>query len=271
MNPVNVFTTFLLALLATTFALPSIAEESEAEIAKKSQNPIAAMYSLPMQLNYDSNIGPARQGSKWYMNVQPVIPVSISTDWNMISRTIVPLVSQENVAPAVGTKQTGIGDITQSFFFSPKALTESGWTWGAGPVILLPTGVNGVTAHKTGLGPTAVALKQENGWTYGALVNQIWSVAGDSQYNDVSAAFVQPFLAFTTKTYTTFGVNSESTYNWKTSKWSVPVNFTATQLLRVHGQLISVLVGARYWADTPTGVGPEAWGFRMQLTLLFPR
>ena len=256
-----------LAVVATSAALPAAAQ-SEEELARKSLNPVAAMISLPLQLNYDSDIGPARQGEKWLLNVQPVIPISIGNDWNLISRTIVPLVSQKDIVPGAGS-QSGVGDIVQSAFFSPKEPTADGWIWGVGPVALLPTGADAMTADKWGLGPTAVLLKQEKGWTYGLLTNHIWSVGG-SGTQDVNATFVQPFLSFTTKTFTTWGINTESTYDWEARKWSVPVNLTVTQLLKVGGQPLTLQLGARHWAQSPDGKGPEGWGLRLALTFLFP-
>jgi hypothetical protein len=135
----------------------------------------------------------------------------------------------------------------------------------------VPTGASAFTASRWGTGPTAVLLKQESGWTYGALASQMWSISNDSQKSDYSSLFVQPFLAFTTKTYTTAGINTESTYNWKARQWSVPVNLTLTQILKIGKQPLSLQVGTRYWADTPDGVGPKGWGYRFQLTLLFPK
>ncbi|MBT9611920.1 MAG: transporter [Burkholderiales bacterium] len=259
----------LATLLAAAASSPALAE-GDAELAKATQNPIAALISLPLQYNYDSDIGPVKDGHKSQLNVQPVIPFSIGTDWNLISRTIVPLISQNDVTPGAGT-QSGIGDITQSLFFSPKKPTASGWIWGAGPVFLLPAGHDDLTADKWGAGPTAVLLKQDSGWTYGALANHIWSFAGADQRRDISSTFVQPFLSYTTKTYTTFGINTESTYDWKSEKWSVPINLSATQLLKIGGQPMTLSAGARYWADSPEGVGPKGWGFRLTATFLFPK
>lgn len=261
--------TTLALLLFGPLSLPAMAD-GDAELAKKTQNPIASLISLPLQFNYDTDIGPAKQGEKFLLNIQPVIPFSIGTDWNLISRTIVPLISQEDVAPGAGT-QSGLGDIQQSLIFSPKKPTASGWIWGAGAVLLLRTGSNDLTADKWGLGPTAVFLKQDSGWTYGALANHIWSVAGDNARSDISSTFVQPFLSYTTKSYTTFGINTESTYNWKSEKWSVPINLSVTQLLKLGGQPMTLSAGARYWANSPNGVGPEGWGFRLAVTFLFPK
>jgi len=244
------------------------AEESQAELAKKLNNPIANLISVPMQLNYDQNIGAGNKGDKYTLNLQPVIPFSISEKWIVISRTILPVISQDDIVP--GTDQSGIGDITESLFFSPKALTENGWTWGAGPAFLLPTASDDLLgAEKWGLGPTAVALKQENGWTYGALANHIWSVAGDDDREDISSTFMQPFMGYTTSKHTTFMVNTESTYNWKDEEWSVPVNFLVTQLFKVGKQPMSLQLGARYWANAPK-TGPEGWGVRLTYTLVFP-
>ena len=258
----------LIAALAASAA--ARAEESEEAIAKATQNPIAAMISAPFQYNYDQNIGPQRTGTKNYMNVQPVIPISISEDWNLISRTILPVVTQTSVVAGSGT-QSGIGDITQSLFFSPKKPTEGGLIWGVGPVFLLPTASNNqLGGEKWGAGPTAVMLKQESGWTYGMLANHIWSIAGTSNRSDISSTFLQPFLSYTTKTYMTFGVNTESTYNWEAKNWSVPINLSVTQLLKVGNQRFTLQAGARYWADSPDA-GAHGWGARFAVTFLFPK
>jgi hypothetical protein len=228
------------------------------------------MISLPLQYNYDHNIGPQETGHKNYLNVQPVIPFSIGKDWNLISRTILPVIDQHDIVAGLGS-QSGIGDITQSLFFSPKAPTASGWIWGAGPVFLLPTASNDLLGgEKWGLGPTAVFLKQHSGWTYGALANHIWSVAGTSGRADISSTFLQPFLSYTTKTHTSFALNTESTYNWKTEEWAVPINFSVKQLVKVGEQHLQLEAGARYWADSTAG-GPHGWGARLTVTFLFPK
>jgi len=264
----NVFAAALLAALALTSANTG-AQESSEEIAKAALNPVAAMVSVPMQYNYDQNIGLREDGRKNYVNVQPVIPFSINADWNLISRTIVPLVSQTDVFAGAGS-QSGIGDITQSFFFSPKKPTADGWIWGVGPVVYLPTASNDLLgADKWGLGPTAVVLKQEHGWTYGVLANHIWSTGGAGRA-DINSTFLQPFLSYTTASLTTFGVNTESTYNWKTEQWSVPINLMITQFLKIGEQRLTVQGGARYWADSPDS-GAHGWGARFTVTLLFPK
>jgi hypothetical protein len=259
--------TALFAALAIASA-DACAQKTEAEIALAAQNPVAAMISVPFQYNYDQNIGPQETGHKNYVNVQPVIPISLNDDWNLISRTILPVVWQQDIFPGSGS-QSGIGDITQSFFFSPKNPTAGGWIWGAGPVIYVPTASNDLLgADKWGLGPTAVFLKQEHGFTYGALMNHIWSTGGSGRA-DISNTYLQPFFSYTTQTHTTFAINSESTYNWETEKWSVPFNLLVKQMVKVGEQRLQLEAGARYWATSPDS-GPHGWGFRFTVTFLFP-
>jgi hypothetical protein len=266
----NLIAAAWLAALAIA-STDACAQKSDEEIALAAQNPIAAMASVPLQYNYDQNIGPQEDGHKNYVNVQPVIPFSIGEDWNLISRTIVPVIWQEDIFPGAGS-QSGIGDITQSLFFSPKKPSSGGWIWGVGPVIYLPTASDDLLgAEKWGLGPTAVFLKQEHGWTYGALVNHIWSVGGDSDRSDISSTFLQPFLSYTTKNHTTFAVNTESTYNWETEKWSVPIHLIVKQMVKVGEQRLQLEAGARYWADSPDATGPKGWGARATVTFLFPK
>jgi hypothetical protein len=182
----------------------------EEELAKKLQNPVAALISVPFQLNYDQNIGPEDDGYRWTLNIQPVIPFYLNEDWNLISRTILPVIHQDEIFPGAGD-QTGIGDIVQSLFLSPVA-PWAGWIWGAGPVFLFPTGSDDLlTTDKWGAGPTGVTLRQQGPWTYGALADHIWSLAGDGDRADVNATFLQPFVAYTTPTAWTFTLNSEST------------------------------------------------------------
>ncbi|NIO41547.1 MAG: transporter [Burkholderiales bacterium] len=255
-----------LAVQGTT----GFAQDDAEALAKKLANPISSLVSVPLQLNYDENIGPSEDGSMLRLNIQPVLPFSINDDWNLISRTILPVVDQDDV-PLKGIGESGLGDIVQSLFLSPKEATDNGWIWGAGLVFLLPTASEDLLgSEQWGIGPTAVALKQAGPWTVGGLVNHIESFAGEDHRSDVSATFLQPFVSYVTKTKTTLGVNLESTYDWESEEWSVPVNFTISQMLKMGSQIFQLGVGARYWADAPDH-GPDGWGGRVQLTFLFPK
>ena len=243
--------------------------EDAAALAKKLSNPIAAMISVPFQFNYDGNYGPDEEGSRYVLNFQPVIPISLNEDWNVISRTILPFIYQDDIAG--NDSQSGLGDTVQSLFFSPKEPTSGGLIWGVGPVFLLPTATDDLLGgEKWGVGPTAVVLKQAGPWTFGALFNHIWSFAGKDERADISTTFIQPFVSYTTPKAVTFSFNTESTYDWENEQWSVPINFGVSKLVRIGKQPVSLGATIRYWADSPDN-GPDEWGVRLVATLLFPK
>nr|WP_245514868.1 transporter [Jiella endophytica] len=270
--------------------LPTAAHSQDTDLAKQLSNPIASLISVPFQFNFDDNIGLDDGGYRIVMNVQPVIPIALSDDLNLISRTILPITYQEDVVSAVtipasmqggqfipaqtfgpSGAQFGLGDTVQSLFLSPANPGPSGIIYGAGPVFLLPTATETLLGgDKWGAGPTAVALKQTGPWTYGVLANHIWSFAGADDRRDVSATFLQPFLSYTTSDAWTFALNTESTYDWVSEEWSVPVNFQISKLVTIGEQPISLQAGVRYWADSPPG-GPEGFGARLGVTFLFPK
>ena len=242
--------------------------DQAAELAKQLSNPIAALISVPFQANWDFGLGDGN-GEKFTLNIQPVIPISISKDWNLILRTIVPVIDQDEVFGPRSGSQSGLGNTTQSFFFSPKAPGWGGLIWGVGPVGYYPTNTDNLLGpDKWGLGPTFVALVQKKGWTIGMLANQIWSVGGDNNEQNISSMFLQPFITYTTKTHTTFGINTESTYDWENNRWTVPINLFVSQILKIGKQPISIQFGPRYYAEAPNG-GPN-WGLRLNFTLLYP-
>lgn len=242
---------------------PTRTEDSD--LAQQLQNPIADLISVPFQFNYDQGIGD-KNADRLTLNIQPVIPFSISEDWNVISRTILPVVYQESPFDGVDS-DFGLGDTVQSFFFSPKASVD-GWILGGGPVFLLPTGTTDGRSEQFGLGPTVVALRQESGFTYGMLANHIWGIT-HSEQEAVNATFLQPFVSYTWPTATSLTLNSETTYDWSSDEATVPLNLMVSQLAKVGGRPVNFQVGARYYLDSPPG-GPE-WGLRFNIVLLFPR
>ena len=233
------------------------------EIAKQLVNPVSSVKSFPFVNNLDFRLGTKRHGFRYTMNFQPLLPFKLNDHWNLISRTIAPFVYQNNVLG--NSSQIGLGDFLQSFFLSPRRAKP--FMWGAGPALLIPTATNtSLGTGKLSVGPTLVILRQQGGWTYGALTNHVWSIAGDDARADVSSTLLQPFFAYTTKSGWTLNANSDSTKNWSAGKWSVPVNIFLTKLVRVAGQTVNMGGGARCWAAAPPG-GPHGCGIRVNITL----
>ncbi|MGA0845055.1 MAG: transporter [Luteolibacter sp.] len=247
-------------------ALANQIHANDADLAQQLSNPVADLISLPIQSNYDFGIGPG-DGSKWTTNIQPVIPFELNEQWNLISRTIVPVVDQNGITSDGSTNAFGLSDTLQSFFFSPASSEP---IWGFGPVFLIPTASDSLLGiEKWGVGPTAVLLEQQGPWTYGALANHLWDVAGDSSRGSLNTTFLQPFVSYTTPMATTFTLNLESSYNWQQNQWILPTNLIFSQLVKFGSQPLSIFAGVRYYAEKPSS-GPE-WGLRLGLTFLFPK
>ena len=255
-----------LLLASTTRAQPPAVDEN-AELAKKLSNPVADLVSVPFQLNWEQGVGPDDQ-TRFVLNVQPVMPFGLNPKWNLIARVIMPFVSQPPLFVG-GQSVFGISDVLASFFLSP---TSGSIVWGVGPVISLPsTTVPTLGSEKWSAGPTAVVLKQQGPWTYGALWNQVWSFAGNTRRDDVSQMFLQPFLAYTTKGLVTITLQSESTANWKADdhKWTVPVNVLFSKLSSFGTFPASYTIGFGGFITSPE-IGPD-WKLRAALTILMPR
>lgn len=260
----------LLAAILSAAATTAACAEDDAELATELANPLANLISIPFQGNYNAGIGPLGHGESLVVNIQPVVPFNLNEDWNLITRTILPVVWQDEIFPGAGS-QFGLGNTVQSLFLSPARITN-GFSWGIGPVFLLPTHTEVFLGRDTwGAGPTAVGLWQGDGWTVGVLANHIRSVADENQ-DEVDSTFIQPFISYTTLDAWTFSLNTESTYDWTSAEWSVPVNASASKLVKLGGRLpVSFFGGVRYWANSPEMRGPEDWGARFGFTLLLPR
>ncbi len=257
--------------LAISLIIPQSIHAQEAsdgdDLAKQLANPVSSLISVPFQANWDFGIG-LNDATRFTLNVQPVIPFSLDDDWNLIIRTILPVIDAESPAPGIDDA-FGLGDTVQSFYFSPTQ-PVNGWIFSAGPVFLWPTATDSLLgSEQWGAGPTALALKQTGAWTYGIHANHLWSYAGDDARDEVNATFLQPFFSYITQTKTTFTLSAESTYDWEREQWSVPLNAIISQMFKIGSQPMQVSLGARCYAEGPDG-GPE-WGIRAGFTLLFPR
>ena len=265
---------FLLLVAVISSAVLSVnvvaQEEDSSDLAQELTNPIADLMTIPIQVNVDRNIGLNDEGSKTTINIQPVVPFKVSEDWNLITRTIVPLVKQEDIFPGQGS-QSGLGDITAQLYFSPSKPTDSGVIWGVGAVLLMPTATDSlIGAKKWGTGPAGVVLKMSGAWTYGGLANHVWSFAGDDKRIDINNTFMQPFVAYTWPNAWTVSLQSETNYNWELEEWSIPVNAAAAKLVFFGKLPVSLQAGVGRWLETPD-VGPEGWRFRLQANIVLPR
>jgi hypothetical protein len=272
----------LLALSLLSFGAPAQAQSpppgpppdaagDASALAKKLQNPIGDLYSFPVQNNINFNYGP-NKGTQDLLNIQPVIPIHLNEDWNLITRTILPLVWQPSLQPAQ-TVPFGAGPTTFSAFLSPSK-PVNGWLWAVGPVVQLPT-ISDKTlgSNVWGGGPTAAVVYMKGPWVAGALVNNVWSFGGTSGYGGTryNTFLMQPFANYNFGGGWYVGSAPIITANWLTTgdhAWTLPVGAQFGRVVKIGGKLpVNLLLGAYYNALRPQ-FGPT-WQLRMQVTLIF--
>jgi hypothetical protein len=265
---------FICAAALGTLLLPSAyAEMSAEELAKLAQNPVGNLISLPFQNNTNLNFGPEK-GTQNVLNIQPVIPISVNSEWNIITRTIVLVISNPSLYPG-DDRTNGIGDTVFTAFLSPAKPGPGGLIWGAGPVVQLPTNSNSELGNKNwGLGPSAVVLHLEKGdpWVYGMLVNNIWSLSSNQQGGSYNNGVIQPFVNYNFPSG--FYITSVPiiTVDWKaesSQRWTVPLGGGVGQIFHLGKLPVNVQLAAYYNVVTPDD-GPN-WQIRAQLQLLFPK
>ncbi len=240
---------------------------STEELAKAAQNPVAAMISVPFQSNTNFNSGPFNRTQEVF-NIQPVVPLQLNHEWNVISRTIVPLISQPD--PRLNASSNGIGDITESLFLSPSHPGEV--IWGLGPVFTVPSASDPILgAGKVLFGPTAVLLTMPGHWVIGALLNNQWSVGGNALRPNVNAGLAQLFVNYNMADGWYLTSQPIITVNWLAGsgeQWTVPVGGGFGRVFKVDGQAMNAQIAGYYNAIRPTGVSD--WQLRTMIVFMFP-
>jgi len=244
-------------------------ENSDEELAKASQNPVADLISLPLQNNTNFKFG-LEEKTQNVLNIQPVWPLKLTENWNLITRTIVPFISQPELFPG-DDRENGMGDTTFTAFFSPAEPDK--WIWGMGPVLLLPTATDDkLGTDKWGAGPSAVALTIRGPWVIGALFNQIWSFAGDSDRADVNQLLIQPFVNYNLLDGWYLVSSPVITANWEANSdntWTIPAGGGVGKIFRIGKQPLNAQIQGFYNLEKPDN-GAD-WTLRLQLQLLFPK
>lgn len=237
-------------------------------LAKAAQNPVANLISVPFQNNFNFGLGP-NEVTQWILNVQPVIPISLNSDWNLITRTIMPIINQPSPAPGVSSA-FGLGDINPTFFLSPA--NSGKLIWGVGPTMTLPTATDSLLGHGMWTaGPAAVALTMQGHWVVGVLANQQWSYAGWGD-DRVSALLVQPFINYNLPQGWYLTSAPILTANWRESAreaWVIPVGGGVGKIVHLGKLPLNCQLSAYANVRTPTD-GPE-WQLRAQIQFLFPK
>jgi len=242
---------------------------------KAAQNPIASMISLPLQENWNFNIGPADRVQNIF-NLQPVIPIKLGTHLNLITRWVTPIIYQPYAipqpdGPPIQAGNYGLGDMQPQFYFSPN--TGSKVTWGLGPIFQVPTAsYHSLGQGKFAVGPTFVALAQPSRWTIGVLANNIWSVAGHKDAPDVNQFLIEPFINFNLKKAWYLSFSPNITANWEQNhggRWVVPLGGGPGRVWRFGHQAVNVQTFFYGNVVHPPGASP--WAFKMTFTLLFPK
>ena len=261
-------------LLALTAALAAAgtarAEMSAEELAKLAQNPVGNLISLPFQNNTNFNVGP-RSGTQNVLNIQPVIPIEIDKDWNLITRTILPVISQPAMVPG-GDRENGLGDTTFTAFVSPAQ--PHGLIWGVGPVLQLPTDTNDLGNKNWGLGASFVVLKLEKGdpWVYGVLVNNVWSLSDSKRGGSYNNGLIQPFVNYNFPGGLYLTSAPIATVDWQadsSQKWTVPLGGGIGKIFHLGKLPVNTQFGAYYNVVHPDD--GATWQIRFQVQLMFPK
>ena len=257
-------------ILILSFIASNAHSQDQSDLAKQSQNPISDLISLPLQSNFDFNVGP-NDRFRYTGNIQPVIPFKLSENWNLVTRTILPLLYQPDFTSSSGG-EFGISDTNFSAWLSPRKPGKI--IWGIGPAIAIPTATDDTLGTgKWAAGPTVVALVMPSPWVIGFLVQNIWSFAGDSDREDVNFLFSQVFANYNLSNGWYLVSAPIITANWKadsSDRWTIPIGGGAGKVFRMGELPINTSLQAYYNVEKPELTGAD-WQLRWQFQFLFPR
>jgi hypothetical protein len=247
------------------------AADDTTEIAKKLQNPVGDLISVPFSNYTNFNVGP-NKGTQDVLELEPVIPIHLNQNWNLITRTVLPLVWSPSFQPAASVPPFGSAPTNFTAFLSPSN-PVNGWIWGAGPITQLPTISNKTLGSNVwGLGPSFVAVKLAGPIVAGVLVNNVFSLGGTTSRGGThyNTFLLEPFFNYNFSGGWFVGTVPILTANWDTGgeKWTLPVGVQAGRVIKLGGKLpLKLEVGAYYNALRPTGVG--TWQLLTEAALVF--
>ena len=265
-------TTLITAAALGFGAGAAYAAMSSDELAKLAQNPVGNLVSVPFENNTNFNVGPLN-GTQNILNIQPVYPIELSADWNLITRTILPLVWQPEFYPGQGSR-FGLGDLQLSGFLSPSQPGPGGLIWGAGAIVQMPTDTNDLGNKNWGMGPTAVVLRLEKGnpWVYGVLANNVWSLSGSQRGGSYNNFLLQPFLNYNLPGGTYITSSPIITADWNadsSQRWTVPLGLGVGHIFHLGRLPVNTQIGGYYNVVHPDD--GANWQLRVQVQFMFPK
>ena len=268
------------------------AEPSATEINKALTNPVSDIWSLTFQQNNyllkhqlpddaaDVAAGHTKDGSDWSSNLlfQPVLPVAITDEWNLITRPVIPLfVSQPhpNTNPGSGDfldidRTTAFGDVTVLQLVSPSPKLAGSWLLGVGPSWIFPAGASDYTGTgKWQVGPAAIVGYLAEKWIAGALVQDWWSFAGDGDRASTRSMNLQPIAAYFHPNGWSVGYSGNILANWNARDgdgvWTIPLGASVAKVVKLGGKLPLRIALAGQWMP----VHPDQFGQKWNVQVIF--
>lgn len=246
------------------------AAQGASDIAKAAQNPIAHLISVPFENDFYPQTGASKE-DEYVLEIKPVVPIPLSRGWNLITRTIIPVIQTPDLSQELSAR-SGLGDVQESLFFSPTKAGPGGIIWGAGPAVLAPTATETIYGTgKTNIGPNVVILAIQGHWLFGSLAQNVWSVAGPKERQDVNQFLMQPFVNYNLAHKWYLVSSPVITANWEvdSGRWLVPVGGGVGKIVRFGHMPVNIYT--QFFGNAAYPQGTSKWSARFQMQLLFPR